>query len=73
MSYKLQTLIFLRNEWSLRQAREYLKSHGYKNDVDIKKHSYRFRQREPKKNIEYKTLTRFVNGKAIYYVFMIQP
>ncbi len=71
MVYKLQTLIFLRNEWSLKQARDYLKLHGYKYDVDIKAHSYRFRQREPKKNVDYKTLTRYINGKAIYYVFMI--
>lgn len=71
MSYKLQTLIFLRNEWTLKQARIYLRNHGYKTNVDIKTHSYRFRQREPKKNVEYKTLTRYVNNKAIYYVFMI--
>jgi len=71
MSYKLQTIIFLRKEWSLKQARDYLMSHGYKTDVDIRIHSYRFRQRNPKKNIEYKTLTRYVNAKAIYYVFMI--
>ena len=72
MVYKLQTLIFLRNEWSLKQAREYLKIHNYKSDVDIKAHSYRFRQREPKKNGEYKTLIKHVNGKVIYYVFMIK-
>lgn len=71
MSYKLQTLIFLRNEWSLRQAREYLVSHHYKTDPDIKTYSYRFRQRKPKKDAEYKTLIRHVNGKTIYYVFMI--
>lgn len=71
MTYVLQTLIFLRNEWSLRQAKEYLANHNYKSDVDIKKYSYRFRQRSPKKDVEYKTLTRYVNGKAIYYVFFI--
>lgn len=77
MSYKLQTLIFLRNEWSLKQAKEYLKLHGYTHrDVDIKAHSYRFRQRDPVyhkngKKIEYKTLTKYINGKAVYYTFMI--
>ena len=71
MSYKLQTLVFLRNEWSMKQAKDYLVSHHYKTDPDIKAHSYRFRQRAPKKDVEYKTLTRYVNGKAIYYVFMI--
>lgn len=71
MGYKLQTLIFLRNQWSLRQAKEYLVSHHYKTDPDIKAHSYRFRQRQPKKGVEYKTLTRHINGKIIYYVFMV--
>ena len=71
MSYKLQTLIFLRNEWSLRQAKQYLESHHYKSDPDIKTHSYRFRQRAPKKNVEYKTLIKHVNGKIVYYVFMV--
>lgn len=71
MGYKLQTLIFLRNQWSLRQAKEYLVSHHYKTDPDIKAHSYRFRQRTPKKGVEYKTLTRHINGKIIYYVFMV--
>jgi len=72
MTYKLQTLIFTRNEWSLKQAREYLKLHGYSyNGVDIKKHTYRFRQREPKKKGEYKTLIKHINGKIIYYVFQV--
>ena len=70
MVYKLQTLIFLRNEWSLKQAKDYLKLHGYKFDPDIKAHSYRFRQREPKKNGEYKTLIKHINGKLVYYVFL---
>lgn len=72
MAYKLQTLIFLRNEWSLKQARDYLKIHGYKTDVDIKAHSYRFRQREPKKGSEYKTLIKHINGKIVYYVFIVK-
>ncbi len=71
MVYKLQTIIFLRNQWSLKQARDYLKLHEYKTDVDIKSESYRFRQSNPKKNVEYKTLTRNINGKVIYYVYMI--
>lgn len=71
MVYKLQTLIFLKNDWTLKQARDYLKLHGYKRDPDIKVHSYRFRQREPNKKSEYKTLIKHVNGKTIYYVFMI--
>ena len=70
MVYKLQTLIFLRNEWSLKQAKDYLRLHGYKSDLDIKTHSYRFRQREPKKNGEYKTLIKHINGKLVYYVFL---
>lgn len=72
MAYKLQTLIFLRNEWSLKQARDYLKIHGYKTDVDIKAHSYRFRQREPKKGNDYRTLIKHINGKIVYYVFIVK-
>jgi len=71
MTYHLQTLIFLKSDWSLKQAREYLRTHGYKTDVDIKKNTYRFRQLKPKKNIEYKTLIKHVNGKVVYYVFEI--
>lgn len=74
MSYHLQTIVFLRNQWSLKQAEDYLKLHGYKSDVDIKAHSYRFRQIEPKhgkKYDEYKTLIKHINGKVIYHTFQV--
>lgn len=75
MSYHLQTLIFLKSDWTLQQARNYLKHHGYLHrDVDIKTNSYRFRQIEPKhgKKYEYRTLIKHINGKIVYYVFLIK-
>lgn len=72
MYYKLQTLIFSKSDWSLKEARKYLKEHGFKTDVDIKPQTYRFRQREPKKNVEYKTLTRSAGNRVVHYVFMIE-
>lgn len=74
MYYHLQTLIFLKSDWTIKEAKKYLKHHGYKTSVDEKVNSYRFRQIEPKqgKKYEYRTLTKNINGKIVYYVFLVR-
>ena len=53
----LQSVLFKRPEWKLKDCKKYLKHHGLKTTVDTKKDHYRFRQVDPKKLKEYKYMT----------------
>jgi len=44
---KVQTLLFSKDNFTLKKAKAWLKKHGYKTDVDEKENTYRFRQVEP--------------------------
>lgn len=55
MSY-IQSVVFHRDEITLKQAKDFLRRHGFKDGVpDITKNTYRFRQREPQENVRYRT------------------
>jgi len=43
----IQSILFKRPEWKLTDCKKWLKSHGFKYDVDKKPEHYRFRQLEP--------------------------
>ncbi len=47
MSGEVQTIIFEKTNYTLPQAKKWLKSHDYKTDPDIKPTQFRFRQKEP--------------------------
>lgn len=54
MVAKLQTIIFnKKDKWSMKDALLWIKSHDYKDDVDITDTQYRFRQRRPRENMKY--------------------
>lgn len=43
-----QTFIFYKGEWTVLEAKSWLRRHGFKHaDVDRKKNTYRFRQFDP--------------------------
>lgn len=43
-----QTVVFNKSDWELKEAKDWLKEHGYKyGKVDEKKNTYRFRQFDP--------------------------
>lgn len=47
MAQEVQTIIFSKDSWTLGQAREWLREHDFKTDVDETDTSYRFRQFDP--------------------------
>jgi len=47
----IQSILFKRPEWTLKQAKSWLTKHDYKTDVDIKPEHYRFRQEEPNRDL----------------------
>lgn len=46
-NFHLQTVVFNRDDWSLNEAKSWLKKNDLKDDVDIKPTQYRFRQSNP--------------------------
>lgn len=52
MTSATQSIIFSKRYYKLAEARNWLIRHGYNDDVDIKKMTYRFRQESPR-NFEY--------------------
>jgi hypothetical protein len=44
---EVQSIIFDKDKFSLNKAKDWLKNHNYKTDVDEKENTYRFRQNEP--------------------------
>jgi len=54
----IQSVLFKRPEWKLKDCKAYLKHHGMKTTQDTKKDHYRFRQIDPKKlkDYEYETV-----------------
>ena len=55
----IQSIIFSKDEFTLKEAKQYLKDHGYSHiKVDIKPNTYRFRQIDPSK------FTRFFTKKV---------
>jgi hypothetical protein len=49
----IQSVLFKRPEWKLKECKAYLKHHGMKTTQDTKKDHYRFRQVSPKKLKDY--------------------
>lgn len=75
---KLQTIVFPKDEWSIKEAMFWIKGHGFHDDVDITDASFRFRQRKPYKNAKYyavpiyhhETVKNKIHAKKIDMVFM---
>jgi hypothetical protein len=63
----IQSVLFKRPEWKLKDCKAYLKQNGMKTTQDTKKDHYRFRQVDPKKlkDYEYKTVNK---GNDIQHV-----
>lgn len=68
MSSQLQTLIFDKNNWTLRRSKEWLRKHNFKTEVDEKENTYRFRQLNPIKGKKFRTiqLTDNVQGVVMF-------
>jgi hypothetical protein len=49
----IQSIVFDKDEWNLPDARNWLRMHNFKTDVDIKENTYRFRQKNPSKFTEF--------------------
>lgn len=45
--YKVQTILFDKDVFTLKEAKDWLEEHHYKNEVDEKENTYRFRQVSP--------------------------
>lgn len=57
----VQSVIFDRKIFTLQQATKWIVAHGFKTRyrnkaVDVKPHTYRFRQKQPSKKYKYRTL-----------------
>lgn len=63
----IQSLIFDKKKWTLTAAKKWLKARGYKTDVDEKENTWRFRQIEPNKRHEYRTID-FGRGISAVYI-----
>ena len=61
----IQSIIFNKSNITLPEAKRWLKSHGFKYDLDEKKKTYRFRQVKPNKKFKYVTKTINENLKLI--------
>jgi DNA-binding transcriptional MerR regulator len=66
-NYNIQSVLFKRPEWKLKDCKAYLKHNKMKVGVDSKKDHYRFRQIDPKKlqGYKYKTVN---HGHNIQYI-----
>lgn len=58
MDYTLQSVLFKKSKFSVKEAKSYLKKKGYKvtfygKQYDETANFYRFRQAKPKKNVKY--------------------
>lgn len=64
----LQSVRFERKDWSLAEARDWLKKHYYHyGSVTTTSRQYRFRQREPLRGKKY--VTKKIGDGSIEYVF----
>ena len=53
--YRIQSVLIKRNAYSFNEASNWILQHGFKiGRIDITTNLYRFRQREPKKNVKYR-------------------
>jgi hypothetical protein len=55
MSDHIQSVVFPKSDWTLLQAKSWLRRHGYKVGLDEKPNVYRFRQFDPKPSHTYRT------------------
>lgn len=67
---KIQSILFAKNEWTLRQAKTWLRSHGYKTVLDNKPKHYRFRQLVPIPGSGYSTATIEYKNREIELILM---
>lgn len=49
MTSEIQSVLFLKSVWNLTKAKQWLRKHKFKTDLDEKPLRYRFRQINPKK------------------------
>jgi hypothetical protein len=47
--YHLESIVFHRNEITLKEALDFIHRHGYKDKLDLTTNTYRFRQMDPHK------------------------
>lgn len=68
MHSTIQSLIFPKNKWTLEQARSFLRENGFKHSkVDTKKLTYRFRQRNRRRDWNYRTIKLTDGVKAVIF------
>ena len=53
---KVQSIIIKKDHYTLVQAKNWVKKHGYLSEVDEKHDTYRFRQMEPDPKYKYRTV-----------------
>ncbi len=64
----IQSIIFDKNLWSVKKAKEWLRNHDYiYPKIDETSDFYRFRQKVPDKNHRYRTIN---IGKGIEFILM---
>jgi hypothetical protein len=51
----IQSVIFDKDNWSLTDAKKWLKDHDFKTSVDEKENTFRFRQKEPDQFSSFRT------------------
>lgn len=53
---ELQSVVFIKDFWTLRAARAWLRRHRLKTDLDEKSGTWRFRQTNPKKYKRFRSI-----------------
>jgi hypothetical protein len=61
----IQSIVFRKEYWNLKDAKKWLEEHNYKKSVDEKINTFRFRQVEPQKSFNYITKIIYHNKKPI--------
>lgn len=68
----IQSFVFNKKYWKLKEAKDFLRMKGYKTDVDEKPETYRFRQFDPWRHKSGKFITRRSKfHKGLQYIIAI--